>query len=134
MSEGFQALDVIRLPDDPEVTRGPTDIRWLNDWQKDRAAKIRRSKRRIAIMSALATGWLPWGVEWHPSLTLAWDYSAKTLKPIQPEFILCCGHAMTVREAQLFVTHGLLTIGKTRHGNDGLVITDAGRAWLQFNW
>jgi hypothetical protein len=133
MAGRFEASKLIRLPSDPAVTKGP-DVHHLSEWQRDRRAKVKRSKRRVSIMSALATGWLPWGVEWHPSLTLCWDYSDKTLKPISPEFILCCGHVMRVPEAQTFVDHGLLTIGKDQHGKDGLVITDAGRAWLQGNY
>lgn len=116
------ARELLVLPDDASVTKGP-HIRYLSEWQKDRAAKVPRSKRRIAIMSALATGWLPWGVEWHPALV-----------HVGREFILCCGHVMGLKEAQLFVSNGLLTIGKDRHGSDGLVITDAGRAWLEWNW
>jgi hypothetical protein len=33
-------------------------------WDRIKACGITRSKRRIAIMSMLATSWLPWGVRW----------------------------------------------------------------------
>lgn len=114
--------ELIKLPDDPTVTKSPPMHR-LSEWQKARAASVKRSKRRIAIMSTLATGWLPWGIEW-----------SKALVRHRREFILCCGHVMGVKEAQHFVDHGLLTIGTDHHGADGLVITDAGRAWLEWNW
>jgi hypothetical protein len=91
------------------------------------------SKRRLTIMSALATGWLPWGIEWHPSLPLANDYG-KDMRPIRYEFPLCCGHVMKPAEAQQFVDAGLLTLGTSRHGEDALVITETGKAWLAQNW
>lgn len=102
--------DLIKLPEDPSTTSAS-------------AKPVKRSKRRVAIMSALATGWLPWGIEWHPALV-----------QYRREFILCCGHVMGVKEAQSFVDCGLLTIGTDQHGGDGLVITESGRIWLQRNW
>lgn len=114
--------DLIKLPDDPSITKAPQIIR-LSEWQRQRAAAVKRTKRRVAIMSTLATGWLPWGVEWFTALTRH-----------RRSFILCCGHVMGVKEAQHFVDHGLLTIGADQFDRDGLVITDAGRSWLQWNW
>ena len=32
-------------------------------WNRLKACGVTRSKRRIAIMSMLAIGWLPWGVQ-----------------------------------------------------------------------
>ncbi len=99
-----------------------------------RGPEPKPNKRRLTIMSALATGWLPWGVEWHPSLPLTCDYSDKDFRPIRYEFPLCCGHVLKPREAQEFVDAGLLVEGKTQHGDEGLVITDAGRVWLERHW
>lgn len=101
----------------------------------DGAEVPKRSSRRLTMMSALATGWLPWGVEWHPSLTLSHEVSEQyPFNPIRPHFVLCCGHTMKMKEAQAFVSAGLLTAGVSRHGDEALVITPAGEAWLERNW
>ncbi len=93
------------------------------------------TKNTLTIMSTLATGHLPWGIEWHPSLPLSWDYSkGHPVRACKYEFSLCCGHVLRPREAQQFVSAGLLAAGKTQHGEDGLVITDAGKGWLEKNW
>lgn len=90
---------------------------------------VKRSKRRIAMMSMLATGHLPWGPDWT-------DPDGFACLPLcGGRYIMCCGHVMQRREAQLFVDHGLLVAGPS--GLDGrptLVITEAGRAWLAHNW
>ncbi|MDH2313121.1 hypothetical protein [Methylobacterium brachiatum] len=96
--------------------------------------RANRSRRRLDIMSMLATGHLPWGVDWHPWLTRSGN-----------EWIMCCGHVLKFAEAQAFVTAGLLTpagsgarihnthlIADAKPGD--LVITAAGRVWLQQNW
>lgn len=88
------------------------------------AARIRPTRRRLTIMSTLATGWLPWGREWYPRLVL-----------IDRKYFLCCGHDLNVKESQAFVDAGLLTCGPSdRFGRVTLVITDAGRSWLESNW
>ena len=33
-------------------------------WRAEVAARMKPTRRRLNIMSALATGWLPWGVDW----------------------------------------------------------------------
>lgn len=86
-------------------------------------------------MSALATGWLPWGVQWNPSLTLAHDVSDKyPFNGVRPHFVLCCAHKMAPKEAQQFVSAGLLTAGVDLHGGEALVITEAGKTWLAQHW
>lgn len=98
------------------------------------------SGRRLTIMSALATGWLPWGVQWTPDLQFAWDYSdTHPQSDIEPRpqnyrFILSCGHVMRIKEAQMFVSAGLLQAGHNHRFEETLIITDAGRAWLERNW
>lgn len=124
--------DILTFPADPSVTTAPA-LPHRGEWLRAVSAAVRRSKRRITMMSALATGWLPWGVEWTGDLPLCFDYSDAG-RPIHPRFILCCGHSMKPKEAQLFVDHGLLTAGPDRAGAETLVITDAGKAWLSANW
>ncbi|AKR55717.1 hypothetical protein XM25_07885 [Devosia sp. H5989] len=101
------------------------------------APTIKKSGRRLTIMSTLATGWLPWGIKWDASLTFTCDFSRSDLTPLKPvnyHFVLCCGHTMSLREAQAFVSAGLLHAGRAHHGGEALVITDAGRTWLGRNW
>lgn len=84
---------------------------------------VKATKRRLTIMSTLATGWLPWGVEW-----------GAALPRYENHFPLCCGHSMKRAEAQLFASAGLLEPGVDRHGGEALVITEQGKAWLGQNW
>ncbi|KAB0269051.1 hypothetical protein [Microvirga brassicacearum] len=85
---------------------------------------LQPTRRRLTILSALATGWLPWGVEWKPYLSLCGN-----------EYILCCGHVMGRSEAQVFVDQGLLEAGDPdRFGRPTLVITERGKGWLGSNW
>lgn len=97
------------------------------------APSPKATKRRLTMMSALATGWLPWGVQWHPSLTFFPAHQSLGAR-VPHEFILCCGHVMRQKEAQEFVSAGLLKAGTDRHGGEALVITDAGMTWLDKNW
>jgi hypothetical protein len=92
-------------------------------------AKISGSKRRKNIMSMLATGWLPWGIEW----------SDRDPVPCLPlvgrQYVMCCRHALKAMEAQDFVDAGLLESGPLDWaGRPTLVITDLGKAWLQRVW
>lgn len=73
-------------------------------------------------MSTLATGWLPWGVEWSKEITMHGR-----------EYILSCSHVLGAKEAQAFVDAGLL-MASADSVKPGLVITDAGREWLKLNW
>jgi hypothetical protein len=99
------------------------------------APEPRPTKNTLTILSTLATGHLPWGIVWHPSLPLSWDYSnGSPVRACNYQFILSCGHTMRPREAQRFVSAGLLAAGKTQHDEDGLVITPTGKAWLEKNW
>ncbi len=96
----------------------------------DVSMRLRPSRRRLDIMSALATGCLPWGVadffepKEHPSLSLCGR-----------RYVLCCGHVLERKEAQAFVDAGLLWSGPPdRFGRPTLVITAAGGQWLAANW
>ncbi|MGO1079933.1 hypothetical protein [Inquilinus sp. CA228] len=89
------------------------------------APTIRYSRRRVAIMSMLATGWLPWGVRWDEQDGFA------NLPLCGNEYIMCCGHAMGRKEAQRFVDAGLLQAGPNdHHKRPTLIITEAGRRWV----
>lgn len=115
------------------MTRVPLMADVIDFFVVDGAAEPKPSPRRLTMLSALATGWLPWGIETHPSLTFSWDENDRG-RATGFGFILCCGHTMKPKEAQQFVSAGLLQAGKTRHGEEGLVITEAGQHWLERNW
>lgn len=88
------------------------------------AAEVKPSRRRKNMMSCLATGWLPWGHKWAARLTL-----------LDGKYFLCSGHALTLKEAQLFIDAGLLESGPPGpSGDPTLVITPAGRDWLSWVW
>jgi len=92
------------------------------------AARVKPTRRRLNIMSMLATGWLPWGVKWSapgeiPSLPLSGT-----------KYIMCCGHVLRRKEAQEFVTAGLLTAVNRNDSRPALGLTAAGLIWLQGNW
>ena len=98
-------------------------------WDRIRDCSVKRSKRRIAIMSMLATGWLPWGIK------CAEEGEAPNLPLCGNEYIMSCGHVMEPKEAQAFVDSGLLMAGeRDRLGRPTLVITQAGHSWLSQNW
>ncbi|BAQ50371.1 hypothetical protein [Methylobacterium aquaticum] len=86
------------------------------------AARHPRSRKLLVILSTLANGALPWGVEWERFIPRHGD-----------EWILCCGHVLGFKEAQAIVSAGLLTLCAS--GPSGsLTITPAGREWLVRNW
>jgi hypothetical protein len=81
------------------------------------------------MMSMLATGWLPWGIDWRK------DEGPPRLSLCDDEYIMCCGHTWKKKQAQVYVDEGLVARGPTdRFGRECLVITDAGHTWLQQNW
>jgi hypothetical protein len=90
---------------------------------------VKATPRLRSIFSMLATGWLPWGFDWDHGdgfPNLPW---------CPPHYIMCCGHVLTVKRAQQLVSAGLLDAGKPdRFGRPTLVITWAGRTWLEGNW
>jgi hypothetical protein len=85
------------------------------------ADPLKPTRVNLSIMSALATGWLPWGVNWQRNLA----FDGKTAS-------LCCGHTLSRKETAAFLEAGLLRAeaGKPTR----LEITDAGRQWLGRNW
>lgn len=85
------------------------------------ANHLKPTRVKLTIMSALATGWLPWGVEWPYGVSR----SGKG-------YALCCGHTLSAAAADAFIAEGLL---KAKEGEEHkLEITDAGRQWLGRNW
>ena len=130
-----------------DVTRG-AELRairqqnpgWREDEARIKACGVKRTRRRLDIMSMLATGWLPWGTRWDhngdaPCLPLS-PRSRRDFRPaLRAEYIMCCGHVMKPAEAQQFVDAGLLMAGAPdKHGRATLVITEAGKCWLEINW
>lgn len=94
-------------------------------------AKIEATPKLLTIMSALATGWLPWGIKNEPQLSLC----GPTSEDEQEEFILCCGHTLSVEEFDELAKAGLLSYGELdKFGRNTAVITEDGRAWLEQNW
>jgi hypothetical protein len=91
--------------------------------------RIKPTTKLINIMSALATGWLPWGIEWRDG------HALPNLPLCGREYILCCGHTLSRAAAQALVDAGLLRDGgHDIGGRPTLAITEAGRVWLQMNW
>jgi hypothetical protein len=82
---------------------------------------LKPTRVKLSIMSALATGWLPWGVNWQRNL----GYDGKTAS-------LCCGHTLSRNETAAFLAAGLLR--PEADDPNRLEITDAGRQWLGRNW
>jgi hypothetical protein len=96
-------------------------------WAEEVARRIKPTRRRLNIMSTLATGWMPWGVKDEPD-------SGK-MPLCTNEYIICCGCTMKPKEAAEFVEKGLLQPGEPdRFGRPTLVITEAGRSWLGWHW
>lgn len=85
------------------------------------ADPLKPTRVKLSIMSALATGWLPWGVNWQRNLA----YDGKTAG-------LCCGHVLSRAETAAFLAAGLLRPEEA--DPQRLEITDAGRQWLGRNW
>lgn len=93
------------------------------------AARLKPNRKRLNIMSMLATGWLPWGIEW------ASDGETPNLPLCDGRYIMCCGHTLDAKEAQEFVSAGLLAAGEPdRFGRPTLVTTQSGKVWLQRHW
>lgn len=90
---------------------------------KEIAARIKPTRKRLHILSALATGWLPWGVKWPYGLSRHGS-----------RWILCCGHTLSFAQAQALVAAGLLIECKNFRDENALAITKAGKIWLQSHW
>lgn len=85
------------------------------------ADHLKPNRKKLTIMSALATGWLPWGV--------AWPYGVSRSGQ---GYALCCGHKLSAAAAAAFIAAGLLKAQADEPRK--LEITDAGREWLARNW
>ncbi|WP_395175066.1 hypothetical protein [Roseibium alexandrii] len=82
---------------------------------------IKPTGRLRTIFSALATGWLPWGIEWKPTMSLH-----------KEGFILCCDHTLSPAYAGKLAAAGLLEL--TTDDHTAVKITEQGRKWLAENW
>lgn len=110
------------------VSIGPLREVVRADALKALAEEVRPTKRRKNIMSMLATGWLPWGIDWRHN-------GVAGLPLCGDAYVMCCGHELKKKEAQAFVDAGLLEAGPLdRMGRPTLVITPAGRDWLSWVW
>ncbi|KAF0135480.1 MAG: hypothetical protein FD152_1321 [Xanthobacteraceae bacterium] len=91
--------------------------------------EIRHTRRRVAMMTMLATGWLPWGIEWKPPLAA---------KPRMPKsngrYVMSCGYSIGRAEAQRMIAAGLVVIEKDEGGRDALVLGPNGQQWLKEYW
>ena len=85
------------------------------------ADHLKPNRKKLTIMSALATGWLPWGVQWPHGVSRHGQ-----------GYALCCGHTLSPAAAAAFIAAGLI-ISKPSEPRK-LEITDAGRQWLARNW
>jgi hypothetical protein len=122
--------EIYNPPPGERQPAGTIHARKMHKMHREIAQRLGKSKRRIAIMSALATGWVPWGVDMRQRGRVYAD-----LPLCRREYVLCCGHVFGRKEAQLFVDTGLLMPGPPDlFDRPALIITDAGRVWLQMNW
>lgn len=84
----------------------------------------------LNILSYLASGFLPWGLDMR-------RWGAADISKHGRKWIMCCGHTLTLKRAQVFVDAGLLMPGPPDARKDGkptLVITPAGKEYLQLWW
>ena len=102
--------------------------------------KIKPTKKLLTIMSALATGWLPWGVEWKPELHYMpsekprYDpISGLTFGGSSACYALCCGHTISPKKSKEMIAAGLLEPFE-RSGQKFLRITERGKSWLGQYW
>lgn len=110
------------------------DGSWDGAMRRDIADRVKPNRRSLNMMSMLATGWLPWGVDWQglpvedqpPPPFIALDSDGR-------RYVMCCGHSWTRREAQAMADAGLVAPGWWTDA-PVLTITEAGRIWLAENW
>ncbi|NIJ40374.1 hypothetical protein FHS78_000644 [Parvibaculum indicum] len=104
---------------------------------------IAPKKKYLTILSALATGWLPWGVQRRTTELVLLDgsdgwidpFSARRVGRRPASFGLCCGHDLSLKEAEAFVEAGLLErFVREVDGRECLRITESGKRWLADNW
>lgn len=99
-------------------------------WAASLTKRVKPTRRRLDIMSALVTGSLPWGVK-----NFFVTRSVPSLPLCGREYILCCGHVLTEKLAQEFVNAGLLTEGpRDKFDRPTLMATRTGEVWLSAGW
>lgn len=96
------------------------------------AAAITPTPKLMNILYALANGRLPWGVDWHPYIPLCAGLIDDETNEEYEGYVLCCGHTIKHHtESSPLVGAGLLLAGvPDKHGRPTLIITKAGRAYL----
>ncbi|MGY0793111.1 hypothetical protein ACW7BJ_27410 [Azospirillum argentinense] len=120
-----------------DVTRGAPlrCLRSLNGNLNEAAVTAERTEialrvpadwNRLIVMSALATGYLPWGEKAFP------NQKTPCLSLKSGRYPVAACYAFTIETAQTFVDAGLL--GPAEGSGEALVITETGRMWLLENW
>ena len=94
--------------------------------------KIKPTTKILTIFSAMATGYLPWGVKLRETdltrsgRTRMFEYGDKP----PHSWPLCCGFVFTDEEVEILLQAGLLT----QIGKDKMRLTAQGKQWLADNW
>ncbi len=93
-----------------------------------RPPPIKPTQLIVNLMVTMATGFLPWGVDWRHkvddgSLQVGIDFHKGH------GWILCCEHVYRTPTMMTLVRRGLLTRGVPREGVLQLVATERGRRW-----
>jgi len=90
---------------------------------------IRHTRRRVAMVTMLATGWLPWGIEWGNP-----DHPKPRMPKVDGRFIMSCGYTMGASEARRMAAAGVVSIEQMSTGREALVLGPNGQQWLQEYW
>lgn len=110
----LRAVGVVNDPDAVSAERDEVALRVAPDWN------------RLVVLSALATGFLPWGEIAFPTQLAPCIQQRGGRYPVSSCF------SFTIETVQIFVDAGLLA--PAEWSPDALVITEAGRLWLMENW
>lgn len=96
---------------------------------------IRLSEKLIHMMSALATGWMPWGIQMSEAAFPLCEGSPDDEDGGMPLYIMCCYYTLSVEEAEPLLQAGIVDNGpQDEFGRPSIVITQRGREWLKDVW
>lgn len=93
-----------------------------------RRPPIKPTKRLVNLMVTLATGFLPWGIDWRHKMDDG-SLQCGIQRHSGRDFILCCGHTFKPATIMALVRRGFLTRGKKRDGTAELIATERGKRW-----